>query len=577
MPISAWRDDASLNRPTRATRVTRAGLTAIALLPPALGHAGSTPVPAGPQFQVNVATTGSQRMARVAESVVGEFVIVWQSDVSSGNDGSGTSIQGRRYSAPGGLTAEIQINSYTTGAQQIPAVAPTFPAGGFVVAWESIGSVGIDSSAGSIQARRFSSAGTPAGAQFQVNSWTSGHQTMPSVAGGWNGDFVVAWRNDASTGSDPAGYSVRAQRYANYGVPEGGEFQANSFTTGIQTYPGVAADQGGNFVIVWESQGSYGGDVSGSSVQGQRYSVAGAALGGQFQINSWTTGHQTRPMPAMKLAGDFVVAWDSAYSAGSDNSNYSVQGQRFTSAGSAHGPQFQVNSLTTNVQRASSIAVDYDGEFVAVWMSSVSAGDDNGSLSIQGQRYSAGGSPLGAQFQVNTYTTGNQALPSVAASLLGDFLVVWHSDGSPELDSSAESIQARHFRVTGDLRGRVFLDRDLDGVQDAGEPGIPNFFVALHDDAHFPHRGAYTDASGDYVIQSKEGSWHLHFPLPVGSAFTVQDAGSDDEADSDADPETGETDPFDIEIAALDTSRDAGLTPLLFADGFETGDTAMWE
>ena len=44
------------------------------------------------------------------------------------------------------------------------------------------------------------------------------------------------------------------------------------------------------------------------------------------------------------------------------------------------------------------------------------------------QRFASAGDPLGPEFLVNTYTTNNQGLPSVAAGSAGDFVVVWQSD-----------------------------------------------------------------------------------------------------------------------------------------------------
>jgi len=45
--------------------------------------------------------------------------------------------------------------------------------------------------------------------------------------------------------------------------------------------------------------------------------------------------------------------------------------------------------------------------------------------------------PLGSEFQVNSYTTGGQRLPSVASDAAGHFVVVWQSNGSSGSDSSA--------------------------------------------------------------------------------------------------------------------------------------------
>jgi hypothetical protein len=55
----------------------------------------------------------------------------------------------------------------------------------------------------------------------------------------------------------------------------GGEFQINAYTTQGQDMPAVAAFPDGGFVVVWESTGGFGTD-SGSYIdapgeQGQRY------------------------------------------------------------------------------------------------------------------------------------------------------------------------------------------------------------------------------------------------------------------------------------------------------------------
>jgi hypothetical protein len=65
-----------------------------------------------------------------------------------------------------------------------------------------------------------------------------------------------------------------------------------------------------------------------------------------------------------------------------------------------------------------------------VWQSAGSSGTDTDGTSIQGQRYDAGGNPVGGEFQVNSYTTGGQFMPSVAMDAEGNFIVTWNSYGS---------------------------------------------------------------------------------------------------------------------------------------------------
>src|SRR5262249_44206528 len=137
--------------------------------------------------------------------------------------------------------------------------------------------------------------GDAVGGQFQVNTYTTGRQNRPAVTGDAAGNFVVVWQSYGSAGSDTSGYSVQGQRYDSTGTPLGGEFQVNTYTTGCQGRPAVTGDASGNFVVVWASWGSPGSDTSYNSIQGQRYDSAGTPVGGQFQVNTFTTGDQTYP------------------------------------------------------------------------------------------------------------------------------------------------------------------------------------------------------------------------------------------------------------------------------------------
>ena len=326
--------------------------------------------------------------------------------------------------------------------------------------------------------------------------------------------------------------------------------------------------------MVWHSNGSSGGTGS-ESIQGQRYAAGGAALGGQFQVNSYTTNDQFNPSISLSPDGDFVVVWQSLGSSAGDTAEFSIQGQRYAAGGAALGGQFQVNSYTTSSQVRPAVSRDADGDFVVVWVSYGSSGGDTSLNSIQGQRYEASGAALAGQFQVNTFTTSGQSDPSVALSADGDFVVVWHSNGSSGSDTGSYSIQGQRFRVTGELVGRVFLDADANGLQNAGEPGIPGVPVELIDDTFSLRRTVVTDGLGEYHLRPKEGLWFVRFVAP-SYRFTTQDVGDDDTVDSDADPAGGAASVL-VTINVLDTTVDAGFVVFpLFADGFETNDTTRW-
>src|SRR5262245_49873049 len=65
----------------------------------------------------------------------------------------------------------------------------------------------------------------PQGPEIQVNTYTTGNQDAPAVASDASGDFVVVWRGLAY---DHSAYHIFGQRYASDGSKQGSAFQVNS-------------------------------------------------------------------------------------------------------------------------------------------------------------------------------------------------------------------------------------------------------------------------------------------------------------------------------------------------------------
>lgn len=367
----------------------------------------------GPEFQVNSYETGYQRSSAVAADGVGNFVVVWENDCAYC---AVPGIFARRMDSAGvPAGADFQVNVYTTNVARASAVAAD-SLGNFVVVWASQ----TDGLQLGVAGRRFDAAGVPLSGEFQVNSFTTSEQRSPAVATDGSGNFVVVW---ISYGQDGDGFGVFGQRFSSSGSPLGLEFQVNSFTTAPQFVPSVAANAVGDFVVVWPSQAQ---DGNGWGAFGQRFDAAGVPQGSEFQVNSYTTGDQLYPKVATDAAGGFVVVWQSVPQ---DGDNWGVFGQRFDAAGVPQGLEFQVNSTTTNVQYRPAVAADAAGNFVVTWDSKVQDGSFDG---IFGRRFSSTGAPWGNDFQINAFTSGGQLFPAVAADGTSDFVVVWQSyhDGS---------------------------------------------------------------------------------------------------------------------------------------------------
>jgi hypothetical protein len=412
-------------------------LAATCLTPPGAAVAAVGDA-AGRETRVNTETADNQRFPAVAMAPDGDYVVVWQ---SQGQDGSLYGVFAQRFDAAGNaLGSEIPVNTATTNGQRNPTVAMDAD-GDFVVAWESGQGTTYD-----IFARRFDAAGTPLDAnEFLVNSTTANVQRVPAVAMDGAGKFVVVWE---SQGQDGFFAGVYAQRFDAAGGTQGGEFRVNTETSFDQDMPAVAMDFDGDFVVVWRS-GEQDGDLYG--VFAQRYDAAGTPLGLEFQVNAETSGAQQNPAVATDPGGDFVVAWRSRYQDGDD---WGIFAQRFDAAGSAQGPEFQVNATATGGQLDPAVALDGDGDFVVAWHGN-GQGDGFG---IFARRFDAAGTALGGEFLVNTATAQAQTSPAVAMDADGDFVVAWESYVFPTtIEVFAQRFQGPD-KVAGDFNADARRD-----------------------------------------------------------------------------------------------------------------------
>jgi len=293
---------------------------------------------------------------------------------------------------------------------------------------------------GNFQRSFFVAQTIPVGGEIQVNS-DGATDVRPSIATDAAGDDVIVWQSQSQDGS---GYGVYGQRYNAAGLALGSEFRVNTYTTGNQDLANVAMDSAGDFVVTWQSLGQDGNNWG---IYAQRYNSAGVPQGGEFRVNTFAPNAQAHPSIAMDQAGDFVIVWQSN---NEDGSAYGVYAQRYNAAGVAQGSEFQVNTYTTGSQREATVAMDVSGDFVITWES---FNQDGIGYGVFAQRFSANGMKLGSEFQVNTYTTGDQAIPIVAMDAAGGFVITWQSDGE---DGSSFGVFAQRYDDEGIAEGSEF-------------------------------------------------------------------------------------------------------------------------
>ena len=446
--------------------------------------------PFGREFRVDEHTAGIQVRPSIAAGPEGTFVIAWQS--YGGNAGTHYGVFAQRFDGSGSKVGpEIPV---APGESIAPAVASD-PAGNFVVAWQE-----DDGDAYGVRAQRYDHAGNKLGSVIPVNEHTTSFQGLPSIGMDAAGNFVIVW---VSFGQDGPDGGVFGRRFDSAGTKLGSEFQVNTYTTDNQTHPRIGVDPEGGFVVAWESAGQDGSELG---IYGQRFDSLGVSRGGEFRINSYTTGNQFSPSIAVDRRGSVVVVWESRQEGG----DYGIRGQRFDVSGEPVGAEFGVNTYTTGNQEAPAVAFDPTGGFGAVWHSDLQDGEGTG---IRGQRFDRFGAKEGTEFPVNTYTTNDQRAPDVAIDERGTWLVAWDSfqqDGDDfGVYRRRGNLRPQPLRVDAHTSGQTVSDGD--GVLEPGEtvlvePGWRNVSNAMllltGAGGNFtgPPSGTYTllDPSADY-------------------------------------------------------------------------------
>jgi hypothetical protein len=394
-----------------------------------------------------------------------------------------------------------------------------------------------------------------AGGEFQVNTYTTGVQGFGSLAVNDNGDFVVVWQ---SIGQDGDGYGVRWRKFSSAGVPQASG-AANTYTTSNQIAPSVAVDSSGRFVMAWMSQGQ---DGDGYGIFARQFDASGSPQGPEFKVNGHTQDTQSQPHVAVAANGNFVVTWRSNLQ---DGSYYGVFGRLFDSTGTSI-TGFQANTYTTGSQFGQAVAMDASGRFVVVW-DGAGATDPAG---VFAQRYDATGAPLGGQFRVNSDTPGMDvfATPSLAMDANGNFVVAWQ--GPPS--ASGDGIFARRFDASGAAQGSEFqvstytTINQFDAAVASDEHG--NFVVTWH--------GLGWDGSGVAIV----GRQFDAAGAPQGSEFVVNSYTTGNQIGSSV----ASSPDGDFVVSWTSQDEDGSgygvfaqrFGDLIFEDNFESGDTSRW-
>jgi hypothetical protein len=364
------------------------------------------------EIVINTTKIYSQRDPQTARDLLGNFIVVWDSE--NPNSQSDIFLQqfNSEYEKIGG---EVQVNTITENEQERPSVAMNSN-GDFVVVWASHSN--DMNSVFDIKARIFKN-NVPAGDEFLVNTSMQFSQTKPQVAMNNSGEFVIVWES----WTENSDREIFMQRFDANGNKSGNEIRVNKTTAYSQARPDVAFLDNGNFVISWESWKQIATTSRGYDLFASIYDSNGNLLVEELQVNTYTNDYQWYSNIEPLENGQFIIAWCSWEQDGYDGGIYL---QKFDSFGNKIGDEKIVNSSLVNYQWLPKVHKLSNGNIAVVWSSWKQDGDREG---VYCQILDNDLNKLSFETMVNEYTSSYQWEPDFIVTDSDELFVVWSSWG----------------------------------------------------------------------------------------------------------------------------------------------------
>jgi hypothetical protein len=220
-------------------------------------------------------------------------------------------------------------------------------------------------------------------------------------------------------------------------------FQVNTVTTSNnQDEPSVGMDSSGNFVVAWESEESGGTDYQ---IKAKAFWANGSVRTSDFVVNTNSTNEQRYPSVAMLSGGDYIIAWRDLRDSGSSLSDAYVK--LFYANGTNRTGDVRVNSNTTNSQDFPVVAANSSGDFVVAWYDTRS-----GSAALFAKTFYANGTNKTNDFRVDDTTSVLSDVPAIAMDPNGNFAIAWPVSTGGTFDVYAKAFWSNASNLSADFR-----------------------------------------------------------------------------------------------------------------------------
>ena len=395
----------------------------------------------------------------------------------------------------------------------------------------------------------------PAGSYSVVETNKTGYIDVSDKDGGNpNSISVTLTPGQSSTGNDfvdertaAIGDKVWLDTNAN-GVQDAGEAGVSGVTVKLLDSTGnvvstTATDANGNYLFSSLAPGDYAIQVTAPA----GYVVTGKDQGGNDATDSDIDPTTGKTINTTLSAGETDLSWDAGiYKTAS-------LGDKVWLDSNKNGVQ---DSGEAGVSGVTVKLLDALGNVVATATTDAS-GNYLFSNLIPGSYAVQVVAPTGYTFTTKDSASATDLTDSDVDATTGKTVLTTLDSGENDLSWDAGLVAPVVAASYGD---KVWLDKNANGVQDAGEAGLSGVTVKLLNSAGSVVATTTTDANGNYLFTNlTPGDYSAQVVAPTGYFISAKDQGGNDATDSDFDPTTGKTITTTLSANENDLSWDAGL------------------
>lgn len=270
---------------------------------------------------------------------------------------------------------------------------------------------------------------------------------QPHVAYNASGHAMAVW-----TQFDGAVTSIWASKFDQPSNTWRKAALVEQITGGNAAGPSVSVDEAGNALVVWQQR--VAGGASQWSIYANHFRISTGTWSPTAEpIETGTAGDALVPTVVVDSSGNGIAVWRQF-----DGSQFNIWANRYTGSTTSWGTPTLLESDDTGNADAPRIAMDANGNAMAIWSQKVFNWN-----SILSNRFDASTGGWGTATLVETNDTNNAKFPEVAMDATGNAVVVWeHWENRPDKGFIGPSrIASNRFNVGAGTWGTpVFVDAD---------------------------------------------------------------------------------------------------------------------